>query len=167
MQKLLRLIRSGERQHESEEVFLREPNEVKCNIATDVFLMSDMVAVGRRSAALANALKDNTSVRCLQFRGDHYGKDNTFEMKRGFNIVNPLAGALKVDNYITSLCIDGLLFGDHGAIVTADALKVNTSLISLSLNGMRTKGVVASVVKKKSNNLDYNEMGKSGILAMP
>jgi Ran GTPase-activating protein (RanGAP) involved in mRNA processing and transport len=116
------------------------------------------------AAALADALKENTSVANLNLEDNAIGAQGA----------SALADALKVNTSVKKIDLEGNGIGAAGASALADALKVNTSVTEIYLggNGIGDEGASALADALKVNisvtniNLRNNKIGAEGASAL-
>jgi hypothetical protein len=100
---------------------------------------------GEDTAALADALKVNTSVKSIYLESNQIGDAG----------VTALAEALKVNSSVTLINLDGNQISKKGATALADALQVNTSLLDVSL--FANVAIDASILATIRESTDRNK----------
>jgi hypothetical protein len=116
------------------------------------------------AAALAEALKGNTSVTSINIENNRIGAEGA----------SALANALKENTSVTDFNLAINRIGAEGASALADALKLNRSVMSLHLfdNAIRAKGALALADALKVNtsvtaiDLEGNQIGADGATAL-
>jgi Ran GTPase-activating protein (RanGAP) involved in mRNA processing and transport len=89
--------------------------------------------------ALANALKENTTVKAIYLDNNVIGAEGA----------STLADAIKVNTTVTRINISSNVIGAEGATALADALKVNMSVTTINL---RSNGI------SKSNGVSFDAL---------
>ena len=95
------------------------------------------------AAAIADALKVNTTLTTLHLHHNKIGSDGAAA----------LAGALKVNKTLTGFAFELNFIGDAGGVALADALEFNTSLkrLRLQANGIEDAGMAAIAKSLRGN----------------
>jgi len=134
----------------------------KCRVATLVLEGNKIGACG--TAALAEALKTNTTVTKVDLSGNEIGDSG----------VVALVDALKTNTTVTEIKLWKNKIGDSGAVALADALKINTAITSIYLqhNEIGDAGAVALADALKTSavvtkiDLRHNKIGDPGAMAL-